>query len=64
MQVLHYRVYLDPDSNLECVIHKPLHHNDLENLNNETLLRMTMDIIESAYQSQFENVKLNTGKEL
>lgn len=44
------RVYLDPDSELICVIHKPLHNVDLKNFNNATLLEMTMDTIEAAYQ--------------
>jgi len=45
------RPYLDPDSELECVIHKPISHSDLRSLDNKTLLKTTLDIIESAYKS-------------
>jgi 1-acyl-sn-glycerol-3-phosphate acyltransferase len=44
------RVYLDPDSELECVIHKPISHADLKRLNNKILLKITRDTIESAYK--------------
>lgn len=44
------RPYLDPDSELECVIHKPISHSDLESLDNRTLLETALDIIESAYK--------------
>lgn len=44
------RVYLDPDSELECMIHKPVSHSDLKSLDNKTLLEMTLDTIESAYK--------------
>lgn len=44
------RVYLDPDSELECVIHKPIDHSDLKDLNNSMLLKITMDTIEGAYK--------------
>ena len=44
------RPYLDPDSELECVIHKPISHSDLESLDNRTLLKTTLDIIGSAYK--------------
>jgi len=44
------RVYLDPDSELECVIHKPVGHSDLKSLDNRTLLKTTLDTILSAYK--------------
>jgi len=44
------RPYLDPDAELECVIHKPISHSDLKSLDNKTLLKTTLDIIESAYK--------------
>jgi len=44
------RVYVDPDSELECVIHKPISHSDLKSLDNKILLKTTLDIIESAYK--------------
>jgi 1-acyl-sn-glycerol-3-phosphate acyltransferase len=44
------RPYLDPDSELECVIHKPISYSDLESLDNRVLLKTTLDIIESAYK--------------
>jgi 1-acyl-sn-glycerol-3-phosphate acyltransferase len=44
------RVYLDPDSELECVIHKPISHSDLKSTNNKTLLKNTRDTIEGAYK--------------
>ena len=44
------RPYLDPDSELECVIHKPISHSDLRSLDNKVLLKTTLDIVESAYR--------------
>jgi 1-acyl-sn-glycerol-3-phosphate acyltransferase len=44
------RVYLDPDSDLEVVIHKPINHSVVESLNDEVLLKLTVDTIERAYE--------------
>ena len=44
------RPYLDPDSELECVIHKPIRHSDLKSPDNRALLKTTLDTIESAYK--------------
>jgi 1-acyl-sn-glycerol-3-phosphate acyltransferase len=44
------RVYLDPDSDLEVVIHRPINHSVVESLNDEVLLKLTVDTIEGAYK--------------
>jgi 1-acyl-sn-glycerol-3-phosphate acyltransferase len=44
------RVYLDPDSELECVIHTPFKQSELKNLSNEALYKLTFDTIEKAYK--------------
>jgi 1-acyl-sn-glycerol-3-phosphate acyltransferase len=44
------RVYLDPDSELEVVIHKPINHSMSESLNDEALLKLTVNTIERAYK--------------
>jgi len=44
------RVYLDPDSDLEVVVHKPVNHSVIDNLNDEALLKLTVDTIEGAYK--------------
>jgi len=44
------RVYLDPDSDLELVIHKPINHFVVENLKDEVLLKLTVDTIKAAYK--------------
>jgi len=44
------RPYLDPDSELECVIHRPISHSDLKSLDNRALLKTTLDTIERAYK--------------
>jgi len=44
------RVYLDPDSELEVVIHKPVYNSDVKSLNDKTLLKLTVDTIEGAYK--------------
>jgi 1-acyl-sn-glycerol-3-phosphate acyltransferase len=44
------RVYLDPDSDLEVVIHKPIIHSVIDRLNDEALLKLTVDTIEGAYK--------------
>jgi 1-acyl-sn-glycerol-3-phosphate acyltransferase len=44
------RPYLDPDSEPECVIHRPISYSDLKSLDNRALLKTTLDIIESAYK--------------
>jgi 1-acyl-sn-glycerol-3-phosphate acyltransferase len=44
------RVYLDPDSNLEVVIHKPVSNSDTKMLNDEVLLKLTVDTIERVYK--------------
>ena len=44
------RPYLDPDSDLEIVIHKPINHSIIEGLDNERLLKLTVETIEKAYR--------------
>jgi 1-acyl-sn-glycerol-3-phosphate acyltransferase len=44
------RVYLDPDSDLEVMIHKPIGHSVIESLNDEALLKLTVHTIEGAYR--------------
>lgn len=45
------RVYLDPNTELECVIHKPIRQSDLKNLNDDALYTLTFNTIEKAYKS-------------
>ncbi len=44
------RVYLDPDSDLELLIHRPINHSVVESLNDEVLLKLTVDTIKAAYK--------------
>jgi len=44
------RPYLDPDAELEVVVYKPLSHSTIEHLNNEGLLRKTIETIREAYR--------------
>ena len=44
------RPYLNPDSDLEIVIHKPIDHSTIESLSNEGLLTLTVETIEKAYK--------------
>jgi len=44
------RPYLDPDSDLEVVVHKPVSRSVIDSLNNEVLLQLTKDTIEEAYK--------------
>ncbi len=43
------RVYLDPDSDLEVVLHKPVSHSIVDSLSDKELLKLTTDTIEGAY---------------
>jgi 1-acyl-sn-glycerol-3-phosphate acyltransferase len=44
------RPYLDPDVNLEIVIHKPIEQAVINNINNENIVKLTVDIIQAAYR--------------
>ncbi len=44
------RPYLNPDSDLEIVIHKPISHSMAESLNSEGLLKHTVETIKEAYK--------------
>ena len=44
------RPYLDPDSELEVVIHKPIDRSMIDGLSNEGLLTITTETIEKAYR--------------
>ena len=44
------RFYLDPDSDLEVVIHNPISRFTIESLKDEELLKLTFNIIEEAYR--------------
>jgi len=44
------RPYLDPDSDLEIVIHKPINRSVVEDLSNDILLKQTVDTIKEAYR--------------
>jgi len=43
------RFYLDPDAELEVVMHKPIGHHSLENISGRALLELTKRTIEAAY---------------
>lgn len=43
------RPYLDPDSDLEVVVHKPIGYSVIESLNNAKLYRLTVETIKEAY---------------
>jgi len=44
------RPYLDPDSDLEMVIHKPIDRSEVEGLDNERLLKLTVETIKKTYR--------------
>jgi 1-acyl-sn-glycerol-3-phosphate acyltransferase len=44
------RLYLDPHSELEVVIHKPIDHSTVNSLSNESLLISTVETIKKAYR--------------
>ena len=44
------RPYLDPDSDLEIVIHKPIDHSVVQGLENERLLKLTVETIKELYR--------------
>jgi 1-acyl-sn-glycerol-3-phosphate acyltransferase len=44
------RLYLDPDIDLEVVIHKPINHSMVDSLNDRELLQLTRDTIQGAYK--------------
>jgi 1-acyl-sn-glycerol-3-phosphate acyltransferase len=44
------RPYLDPDSDLEIVVHKPIDRSVVEDLSNEILLKQTVNTIKEAYR--------------
>ncbi len=44
------RPYLDPDSDLEVVVHKPINRSVLESLSNEQVLKLTVETIKEAYR--------------
>ena len=43
------RPYLDPDSDLEIIIHKPINRSVIESLDNHGLLKLTVETISEAY---------------
>ena len=45
------RGYLDPDSDLEVVIHKPVNRSVIESMNDEELLKLTIDTIQRDYRA-------------
>jgi 1-acyl-sn-glycerol-3-phosphate acyltransferase len=44
------RLYLDPESELECLIHKPIRHSDIESMNDDRLLNLTFNTIQKDYK--------------
>jgi len=44
------RIYLDPDSKPEVLIHKPIHHSTITTLDDERLLKLTIETIKSEYR--------------
>lgn len=44
------RIYLDPDSELEVMIHKPISHSVVESLSHIELVELTVGTIEGAYK--------------
>lgn len=44
------RPYIDPDSDLEVLIHKPIYHSTIESLNNDSVLKLTVKTIKEAYR--------------
>jgi len=44
------RVYLDPDVNLEMVIHRPVTHSLIESTDDKELLKLTIDTIKGVYR--------------
>jgi len=44
------RPFLDPDSNLEVVVHKPFDRSTIESLNDKELLKLTVNTITESYK--------------
>jgi len=44
------RPYVDPDSDLQIVIHKPVVRSTLENLTNDRILKLAVETIKEAYR--------------
>jgi len=44
------RPYVDPDSDLEILIHKPIVHSTIENLTNGRILKLAVETIKEAYR--------------
>jgi len=44
------RFYLDPDTELKVIIHKPIVQSDIQNLSNEQLLKLTVNTIKGSYE--------------
>jgi len=44
------RIYLNPDADLEIIIHKPIKRSVIDSLNNYALIRLTRDTIEEVYR--------------
>ena len=44
------RLYLDPDSDLEILIHEPIRNSSITHISDNALIRLTEDIIRSAYR--------------
>lgn len=44
------RAYLDPDADLEVVIHKPISRSVIESLTDEEMIKLTVDTIQRAYR--------------
>ena len=44
------RVYLDPDTDLEVVIHSPVNYSLIESMDDKSLLKLTMNTIEAIYK--------------
>lgn len=43
------RPYLDPDAELEMIIHKPINRSIIDSLNNQQLLELTVETIKESY---------------
>jgi hypothetical protein len=44
------RLYLDPDTKLEVIIHKPISQSTIKALNDEQLLKMAINTLEGSYK--------------
>ncbi len=44
------RLYLDPDSDLEVVLHKPISYSTIESRTNEQIVRLTLETISKSYK--------------